>query len=77
MRAGIFSETSADTLNPFIVYVSLPALVLHSVPWQPQLSLLVVVPWMTLLVGVLGCHLAARPCFGRGMSWVPCSCVCL
>jgi malate permease and related proteins len=62
-RLGIFPETAADTLNRFVVYVALPALVLHAVPrlhWESGLWLLVAVPWMTLLVGVLSCHLAAR-----------------
>jgi predicted permease len=62
-RLGIFSDTAADTLNRFVVYVSLPALVLHAVPrlqLQYELWVLVLVPWLTLLIGVLACHAAAR-----------------
>ena len=62
-RAGIFSDTDADTLNRFVVYVSLPALVLHDVPrlsFDPGLLVLVAVPWGTLVVGALACLWAAR-----------------
>jgi predicted permease len=62
-RLGIFSETAADALNRFVVYVSLPALVLHSVPqlqWDRSLLVLVIVPWATLVLGVLASWLAAR-----------------
>ena len=62
-RLGIFSDTAADTINRFVVYVSLPALVLHAVPrlhLDSSLWLLIAVPWLTLLVGVLACQLAAR-----------------
>lgn len=53
-RTGVFTDAGADTVNRFVIYVSLPALVLHMVPglrWQPDLLLLVLVPWLTLLIG--------------------------
>jgi predicted permease len=62
-RAGIFPDTAADVLNRFVVYVSLPALVLRTVPqlaWERELLLLVVVPWGTLVIGALAVWLAAR-----------------
>jgi malate permease and related proteins len=64
-RAGIFSDTDADTINRFVVYVSLPALVLSVVPrlqWEAGLALLVIVPWATLALGVACVLLAARLC---------------
>lgn len=62
-RVGIFSETEADTINRFVVYVSLPALVLHAIPrltWESELLVLVITPWATLVVGVLASWLVAR-----------------
>jgi len=62
-RAGVFSEAGADVINRFVVYVSLPALVLHVVPklhWQRELMLLVIVPWVTLLIGAIAIALLAR-----------------
>ena len=55
-RLGVFDDPGADVLNRFVVYVSLPALVLHVVPklhWERELMLLVVVSWATLLIAVL------------------------
>lgn len=62
-RLGVFSDAGADVINRFVVYVSLPALVLHLVPklpWQPELLLLVVVPWATLLIAAAAVLLIAR-----------------
>jgi predicted permease len=62
-RIGIFSDTAADAINRFVVYVSLPALVLHAVPrleWDSSLVVLVATPWATLLLGVLAIGLVAR-----------------
>lgn len=62
-RLGIFSGADADAINRFVVYVSLPALVLHVVPkllWQPRLILLVAIPWLTLLVAASTVALLAR-----------------
>jgi predicted permease len=62
-RIGIFSDTDADTINRFVVFVSLPALVLHAVPqlaWDSSLLVLVITPWATLLIGVLACWLVVR-----------------
>lgn len=62
-RLGIFPDTAADTLNRFVVYVSLPALVLHAVPkleLDAGLLVLVSVPWSTLVIGVGATLLAAR-----------------
>jgi malate permease and related proteins len=62
-RMGIFPDSGADVLNRFVVYVSLPALVLCTVPqlsWEPELLLLVVIPWGTLVLGALAVWLCAR-----------------
>jgi malate permease and related proteins len=62
-RFGVFSDAGADVINRFVVYVSLPALVLHVVPklhWQPELTLLVIVPWVTLAIAALAVTLLAR-----------------
>jgi malate permease and related proteins len=62
-RIGIFPDTAADAINRFVVYVSLPALVLHAVPhltWDSSLLVLVITPWATLVLGVLACWLVAR-----------------
>jgi len=62
-RLGIFEDTAADVINRFVVYVSLPALVLHAVPklhWDPSLIVLVAVPWATLGLGVTACLAASR-----------------
>ncbi|HET6337129.1 MAG TPA: AEC family transporter [Polyangiales bacterium] len=62
-RIGIFSDTAADAINRFVVYVSLPALVLHAVPrlqWDSSLLVLVVTPWATLLLGVVAIGVVAR-----------------
>ncbi len=62
-RLGIFEDTGADVINKFVVYVSLPALVLHAVPalrWDPSLLVLVLVPWATLVLGVAACLAASR-----------------
>jgi malate permease and related proteins len=55
-RFGVFDDAGADVINRFVVYVSLPALVLHVVPklhWQPELALLAIVAWATLLIAAL------------------------
>jgi predicted permease len=62
-RLGVFDDAAADVVNRFVVYVSLPALVLHVVPklhWQAELMLLVIVPWLTLLIAALTIMLLAR-----------------
>jgi predicted permease len=66
-RLGVFNDAGADVINRFVVYVSLPALVLHLVPklhWQPELMLLMLVPWATLLVAA-GVVLV----LARALSW--------
>lgn len=62
-RLGVFSPLGADVLNRFVVYVSLPALVLHVVPrlhWQHELMLLVIVSWATLLLAAGAVVVLAR-----------------
>lgn len=64
-RTGVFSDAAADVINRFVVYVSLPALVLHVVPelqWRPELALLVLVPWLTLAIGAVVIAGVARAC---------------
>ena len=54
-RLGAMPNGAADTLNRFVVYVCLPALVLRLVPkltWEPGLAVLAVAPWVLLFVGV-------------------------
>lgn len=79
-RIGIFADTDADTINRFVVYVSLPALVLHSIPrlsWDRELLVLVIAPWANLMLGVLASWLVARtfrvsrPVFGALLLCVP------
>jgi predicted permease len=55
-RLGAMPKGAADTLNRFVVYVCLPALVLRLVPklaWEPGLAVLAVTPWVLLVVGVV------------------------
>lgn len=64
-RIGVFNDAGADVINRFVVYVSLPALVLHAVPklhWERELILLVVVSWVTLVIAVLAILVLARLC---------------
>jgi predicted permease len=62
-RAGVFADAAADALNRFVVYVSLPAMVLLQVPklhWEPRLWLLVATPWAMLVVAACCVVWAAR-----------------
>lgn len=62
-RLRALPDGAADVLNRFVIYVSLPALVLRLAPglhFERSLSLLVLVPWLTLLLGVGACLAAAR-----------------
>jgi predicted permease len=55
-RLSIFPDNAAETLNRFVIYVSLPALVLSLVPklsLSSSLGLLVLAPWLVLGAGVL------------------------
>lgn len=64
-RARIFSDTDADAINRFVIYVSLPALVLSVMPrlqWEPGLVLLVIVPWATAALGAACVLFGARIC---------------
>jgi len=64
-RTGVFGDVAADVINRFVVYVSLPALVLHVMPKlqvRPEHALLVLVPWLTLLIGALVVLGVARAC---------------
>jgi hypothetical protein len=54
-RLGAMPANAADTLNRFVIYVCLPALVLRLIPkltWDPSLAVLAVTPWALLVVGV-------------------------
>jgi malate permease and related proteins len=54
-RLRVLPDDAADTLNRFVIYVCLPAVVLRLVPklsWQPGLAVLVVTPWVLLGVAV-------------------------
>ena len=53
-RFEVFPREAADVLNRFVIYVSLPAVVLRVVPalvWEPGLSVLVVTPWVSMIAG--------------------------
>ena len=66
-RTHVFPDNAADVLNRFVIYVALPALVLTLVPslrWDASLALLVVVPWLSLVVGALLVHAMAKT-----LSW--------
>ncbi len=65
-RGKALPDNAADTLNRFVIYVSLPALVLQLLPklrWEPGLYVLVLTPWLLLAVGA-GCVLLAARWFG-------------
>jgi len=62
-RLRAFPDNAADTLNRFVIYVCLPALVLQHVPklhWNPQLYVLALAPWLALIASVLVVLAAAR-----------------
>jgi hypothetical protein len=62
-RLGALPEGAATVLNRFVIYVSLPALVLKhtaALRWEPSLVLLVLVPWVGLAVCAGVVVLAAR-----------------
>ena len=51
-RLRALPDDAPDTLNRFVIYVCFPALVLKHVPslrWDPNLYVLVLVPWLSLL----------------------------
>jgi predicted permease len=54
-RLGAMPNGAADTLNRFVIYLCLPALILRLVPklaFNPSLAVLAVAPWGLLVVGV-------------------------
>jgi len=62
-RLRVLPLDAADTLNRFVIYVCLPALVLRLVPKlrvEPGLALLAITPWMLLAVGVAVVLAASR-----------------
>lgn len=62
-RLRIFPENSAQTLNLFVIYVSLPALILLQVPrltFAKELLVPVSMPWSMLLVSALLVILTSR-----------------
>lgn len=62
-RLSLLPDNAADTLQRFVIYVCLPALVLSIVPslrWQPGLLWVVLTPWLLLGVGVAAVLVAAR-----------------
>lgn len=62
-RIKAFPESSADALNAFVIYVSLPALILGVVPrlsFRAELLVLVLVPWCVLVLSASSVLLAAR-----------------
>ena len=64
-RLRAFPEQTGTVLNLFVIYVSLPALVLLKVPelsFSSQLLVVVVMPWMMLLLSALAVLGLARFC---------------
>src|SRR5262245_30997587 len=62
-RFAVMPEDAPDTLNRFVIYVCLPALVLRLVPklaLEPGLAVLAVTPWAALVVAVIVVLAAAR-----------------
>jgi malate permease and related proteins len=62
-RLRVLPPDAADTLNRFVIYVCLPALVLRLVPKlrvESGLALLAVTPWLLLVVGVAVVAAASR-----------------
>ncbi|HEX4335828.1 MAG TPA: AEC family transporter [Polyangiaceae bacterium] len=62
-RLGAVPANAADTLNRFVIYVCLPALVLRLVPklrFEPELAVLAITPWALLAVGVVLVLAASR-----------------
>lgn len=62
-RFRVVPRDAADTMNRFVIYVSLPAMVLRVVPalsWDPALAVLVVTPWIATAVGAAVVVAAAR-----------------
>lgn len=55
-RFNVFPENSSQVLNQFVIYVSLPALILITIP-KLQLSqnfaMVALTPWLALLLSVL------------------------
>jgi len=54
-RVSLFPDNAADTLQRFVIYVCLPALVLSIVPalrWRSELLAVALTPWLLLAVGV-------------------------
>lgn len=62
-RFDVLPRDGADTLNRFVIYVCLPALVLRLVPKlavEPGLAVLAITPWAALAVSVAVVNTAAR-----------------
>ncbi|HVW26213.1 MAG TPA: AEC family transporter [Polyangiaceae bacterium] len=62
-RLRVLAPDAADTLNRFVIYVCLPALVLRLVPKlrvESGLALLAITPWLLLAVGVAVVLAASR-----------------
>src|SRR5690349_14614762 len=62
-RLRALPPDAADSLNRFVIYVCLPALVLRLVPKlrvEPGLAVLAIAPWLLLAVGVAVVLSAAR-----------------
>lgn len=54
-RTRVFPEGAPDSLNAFVIYVSLPAVILRLVPrlsFRSELAVLVLVPWVLLVLSV-------------------------
>jgi predicted permease len=68
-RARLFPSDAADTLNRFVIYVSLPAVVLRLIPklsLSPGLAVVAIMPWLCAAFAALVVMAAGRVLgFGR------------
>jgi predicted permease len=64
-RFGIFPEQTPQVLNLYIIYVSLPAMVLLEVPkitLSTDMLVPILLPWVITLLGAMTIYIASRVC---------------
>ncbi|TGK28211.1 AEC family transporter [Leptospira gomenensis] len=62
-RTRIFPENSASVFGNFIIYISLPSLILANLPslhWKPSLGFLIGMPWLVFGMSIPLFYAAAR-----------------
>lgn len=78
-QLSVLPDNAAETLQRFVIYVCLPALVLSIVPslrFRSDLYLVVLMPWLLLGVGV-GAVLLARRVLGLSPQVTACLLLCV